>query len=720
MKKYFISLLIMLLGISLVEAFNLSSFSNGLTAENLTFTNGQNITRYLAYPLGANVLNFSINISLIDFQNSPGYYTNRPGNISVFHTNPSTNPAIIDYSIFESNGLVNITVQDNTASGAAEAFVTYDINLSTVNYTFTIDSFASSSGAINNNIFIGLRNFTDCPRAYSSVSCNTTTGNQAIKIIYAISQPQNISRESYIMTLNGTHAVVYNLSNGAILANKALENWPATYLSFNVEQDAVSGYKRQTLTIHNVTANRAPFDLWISGHPVKSADLNTTRTIGASVNKSSSYDYFPLACDCPDCVISNNQCLAPVTFRERQNSIVQYNNIYANVLNSCMDFCTRSCGNLTNATALNVSFLQTTGAPTSLPVEVSLPYSYSANGPIIGNLSNTFASTQSFLLCVYPNEATLYTDMFISYTDSGTTFTYQTDNTPLNNITQYLNLSLQGTTTPVLFTVLDTNGIIVPNAFITILEYNPGTNSYRNTELLRTGSAGTAVGNLVLLTNYYKFIVSYNGQPRLIDPETGGTVVYTSSKTFRINLGSTIWRENLATTQGAHTSLTYNNDTFSFIYTWYDETGLMHNGCLKVVQRNVSGTRTVSDVCQYATASSLLYTTGNIQPGNTFVATGYFSFHDNYITDILERAVGNTIDFVKNDRTGISLFFGFLITVSMGLLGLPNPAISLILFGVGFVISVLLGFISLAAVTVGGVVTISILIIVLLFRMRAQ
>jgi hypothetical protein len=357
--------------------------------------------------------------------------------------------------------------------------------------------------------------------------------------------------------------------------------------------------------------------------------------------------------------------------------------LQVNLTNATYSYGIDNCSGIgigSNATAYNISFYNTNNVPQSTTYSVSLNYA--------DNFSYT-NTRQNFSLCVYPAWANLYSNMFISYQNTS----YSASNILFSNATQLLKLYLQSGTTPVLFSVVDSSTRPVPDAYIYITKWDSSTNSYLATETLKTDSNGEAIGNIVLLTDWYKFVIVYNGETKLIDPETQGVKIYTTTRIFRINTGTgTDWFDNYNKAYNIGGTVAYNNLTNSFSFTWVDTDSNADYGCLLVTKRNSSGGYTLSDNCVTTATGTIVYAITPIN-GTTYTGQGYIKIDNStYIIDTLEKKFSAGFTKLKDSgKDKEALLMGVLIIMALVLAGLPYPELSAILFIFGIIITSVIG-----------------------------
>lgn len=322
------------------------------------------------------------------------------------------------------------------------------------------------------------------------------------------------------------------------------------------------------------------------------------------------------------------------------------------------------------------------------------------------NVSGTFYG-HSFLLCMYPNWTSIIGSGLIEFA-TDVYFDYSLYQYNFSNATSQLKLYTQDATSQVLFTVEDRSSDPVEDAYIHVLKYEVDSNSYITTEIIKTDSQGQGLGNIVLGTTFYNFLIYYQGT--LIYSELGVKLISTT-RTFTVTLEEDDWYEQFDTALNLHHSLTFNNVTNNFVFTWTDPTSRMHYACLKVEMSNATSYSTLSDECQESASGTILYTIPPSIQGSSFTATSYLKFDALSVLAILQKIHDASYSWF-NITPKFATFIGFLFTLTLFMIGIPMPILSLILLIVGVFISSLLGFF---AITIQGVIVILAVILIQIF-----
>jgi len=258
----------------------------------------------------------------------------------------------------------------------------------------------------------------------------------------------------------------------------------------------------------------------------------------------------------------------------------------------------------------------------------------------------------------------------------------------------------------------------VENAYIKIIKYDVGDNLYRTVEVIKTNGDGEAVGNIILYTDWYKFIVEYDGVSYLA---TEPAKVTATTRSFKIDLAGADWFANYDITQGVYTTLNYTESTNNFAYTWIDSSGSMHYGCLLVTLSNMTWETDICDSCTLSTSATILCNIGS-NPNGIYTAQGYLKFDDLYMTNYLQKTFGTWGNFTGlweqgEEEKEFGVFLTFMLVVSLIMLGVWSPVTAITLCLVGLFISSKLGFINLQ---IGSFVSLVILGVVVIYKISRR
>lgn len=311
---------------------------------------------------------------------------------------------------------------------------------------------------------------------------------------------------------------------------------------------------------------------------------------------------------------------------------------------------------------------------------------WSENEAYLRYINLTWGNGSEFRVCISPSSASYIFNAQLEYGATGfNTETYYFNNDTLNNITDYINLPLTDGATLVTLTVTDENDNKVEGAYITVLKYDLTTDTAVTSEVLRTDSDGQALGSFVLNTDWYKFIIVYEDRVVL---STSATRMLTTSRTFRVNLGSDYFT-NYEVAKDTNCHLIGDNNTYTYTFT-YTGGSSVGQGCLYIVREGVEGSLTINSTCN--TGNS-----GVVTLGFTPASSGsYVYVGKSYVTiDGEDYVCGSpySIGYGMRFKTfGIEgLFYTFLVVLVLTCVGIYSPVIALFLNLFGFIASMLLG-----------------------------
>jgi len=279
-----------------------------------------------------------------------------------------------------------------------------------------------------------------------------------------------------------------------------------------------------------------------------------------------------------------------------------------------------------------------------------------------GNYTTTTGTiTENFLL---PDTYTLrYTAL--GYSES---FYYLTINDRSFNA---LNLTLLNSTSAdqVTLTVYDTLGNKLEGATVKVLKYDVSSNSYNVVEILNTNFEGVAVANIVLNSEYYKFIIDYEGTTRLT---TTPTYIYGTTLTFYIPITSAGMEDYFSKGKISGT-LTFNKNTDLATFTYSDTDNSATQGCLYAYTRSLGTNTLVNSSCSSSSSGSLYLYTNNAS------SSWYL---EGKVTKGGEEHLISTykIDYdLKLTETGLGSFFAFIVLATIVFIGLFSLEVAVVL-----------------------------------------
>lgn len=373
-----------------------------------------------------------------------------------------------------------------------------------------------------------------------------------------------------------------------------------------------------------------------------------------------------------------------------------------------------NCSN-TTVKSINFSSQYFNGTPVIADTEFYIQYNYTSG--VYSNYTLT-TNTNHTEFCIFDDTKKYTADFWIDYTVGSTTYNYFTDDLILDNNWQEIILySQESTTTAIQFRVSDQLGDDpIAGALIKILRFDVGNGVYRTTEVLRTDSEGFAIGNIVPVTEWYKFNIEVNGVTRLqTEPEkfTSGT----TTREFRIDV-DTNWYDHYDTANNIEYNLSFNEATNNFKFAFNDPSGSMTTGCLKVEKLNSTGTYLIADNCTTSTSAIVLVNVapvGTNMTGRHYKAAARINLNPPLTLDIKEKifARAQSIFNLGSKGKSIGIMVTFMLSLTLGFIGIWSIPVAVILMIIGVVFSILTGFYILST---GSLITLIVLAIIIIWR----
>ena len=370
-------------------------------------------------------------------------------------------------------------------------------------------------------------------------------------------------------------------------------------------------------------------------------------------------------------------------------------NITGNVFNSTSQSQTlgniflTECSDTYTVHTLNISVLNATDTTKFVSVDLEQTYQVfdSLGTPTLSfNFTNT--TIANFSLCIFPN-ATITTDFQIDYTYGTTKFSYFGFQINLSNATKTLDLYVVDDTSQINYHVVDNVEDDVEDVYITVEQYDVGTNSFKVVELLKTDSDGNAIGRAVLFTEWYRFTLSVDGVVKLIQ---GPLKLISNEKEFKISLAGADWTSHWDMFQGIATAIGWNNDTQRFHVNYTDSQLVLNQICLKVTNTSMKGNTVLYENCDTSPgASGQLISTpiGGSVDNQVFVANSWVvisgSGNDLFYVGTLIKDFMQKFNIFGDKAQSMGTYVAMLLVIAMAFVFIWNPQMSIIgvLLGLG-------------------------------------
>jgi len=326
-------------------------------------------------------------------------------------------------------------------------------------------------------------------------------------------------------------------------------------------------------------------------------------------------------------------------------------------------------------------------------------------------ISNTFVNESR--LCV-SNESILYhSDAIMQYKPSTNTSGlsyiqrgYYFINTSLNNTSSKkveLYSLLSSDSTSFILEVYDNAQLPIKNAYLYLQKYYEGENIFKTIEMTKTDSTGSSIGHFKAEVEDYRIIIEKDneiiyqgGTQKIVCKETPCTITLQTS-----SITGVTW-EDFGSIANFEYTLSFNNATNLWTFQYIDNSGSIGYGRLYVYTRHpVLGEQMICNATSPLLAATLICdASGN---NGTIYANAYLSRSP----EILVFSKTSLISTLKRIFALEGLFLSMFILMMLGLAGLWNPAVGIILEVAGVIIINLLGIASFGMTAIWGIIFIA-------------
>lgn len=189
-----------------------------------------------------------------------------------------------------------------------------------------------------------------------------------------------------------------------------------------------------------------------------------------------------------------------------------------------------------------------------------------------------------------------------------------------------LTLLKNTSSTDVTITVYDELGDELEGAIVKVQKYDVTTNTYSTTEVLTTNFEGVAVANILLNTEYYKFIIQYGGVTVFTSRET---YIYSTSIQFTVVTSSTGFTPIFEFTNIE--GYAYKVDNMTYAFTYNDLDNLASQACF-YSYRWSRNDRTLANASCLTTTAGTIYLGIDNQTGYYYELYGVVRKNSNNYT----------------------------------------------------------------------------------------
>ncbi|MBD3253124.1 hypothetical protein GF386_05305 [Candidatus Pacearchaeota archaeon] len=323
---------------------------------------------------------------------------------------------------------------------------------------------------------------------------------------------------------------------------------------------------------------------------------------------------------------------------------------------------------------------------------------------IIGDVNYTNITTDTgshYITLYYPEE---YTIRYSADSYDERFYYFELTNRTYNQVTLYMSNSSR--TSNITVVVYDEINDLVEGATVKAQKYDITTNAYNTVEMIKTNFEGEGVMNLEKDSEYYRFIIEYNGE---IKKSTNPTYIYGDSINFQIILTSPSG-EDFYNTESASWSLGFNNATNNFKFIFSDSDNAISKGCLYVYKLVADKEQTLyNSTCVGASSGTILIGVAAVN-GTTYEGKSYIYYNNE------QQFLGSEI--VTFGRTVVSgklgIFLIGILCVIFAMVGFWSPPIAAILTPVPILFGAIIGIANISIALAIPLVVLGIVIAVIL------
>ena len=272
-------------------------------------------------------------------------------------------------------------------------------------------------------------------------------------------------------------------------------------------------------------------------------------------------------------------------------------------------------------------------------------------------------------------------------------FIYLENGTAIN-LTLYLLDFTNNSVSNVSTYITDSFNRALEGAIVKVQKYDPTSNNFFLISMWKTNFEGLVVPDLMLNTEYYKFVIEYLRETRKI---TNATYIFSNTLSIKVKITEPVG-ELFYNPFKIASSLTYNNNTNMLTFTFNDAMHSLTEGCLYVYRFDAYATTIVNTSCVAGStgtiniglinASGLSYLIqGRVTYSNSGNSILVASKSIKYST-VLPKYLGNWGWFMVLILTAIIVFIGYAASIAVGIVLAPLPlliasVLNIVVFSIG-------------------------------------
>ena len=362
------------------------------------------------------------------------------------------------------------------------------------------------------------------------------------------------------------------------------------------------------------------------------------------------------------------------------------------------------CNATYNATMLNFTSKEAENPYPNVNATFKVAWDWYVNGSSGLAIRNTSyedlsEGNQTWGFCMYPQHENFVVSATIEYDGNDLAKNYYfLNDAEINNQTQNISLYLLNDSLAILVVLQVTDEAQNPlqDVYIQIQSYDVGTDTYYTTSMAKTASNGEDLAYLNWYDTLYKFVLTQNGKVIKI---TSPYKIFETPQIFVVSIGVVFPYNKF---DDFIYSLTFNNVTNNFILTYTKPSGLVDQGCLRVIKRTIQNETSICNTCE-TSSSATLYCNINGYGNGTYLAT-FYATGSFWVVDTISHSVNARLmiyDYLGKVDGGIYAFLFSGIVMAMFFV---SPALAIIGVLLGVFGGIALGFLPMDYIQFIGIV----------------
>lgn len=269
-----------------------------------------------------------------------------------------------------------------------------------------------------------------------------------------------------------------------------------------------------------------------------------------------------------------------------------------------------------------------------------------------------------------------------------------------------------GNSTDIEVTVQDGSGSKLEDAEVRLKRYYVATNSYTTVAMAKTDFEGVAILDVDFDDAFYQIEAISDGYTT----QTSGSKIFNTEITITVVKSADPFTQ-IDVANDVSTSLTFNNNSQTYSYTFTSMSGTEREGVIEVIEYDGNTNGVVCRNTATSSSATILCEVNVTNSNSTFVANGYVNEVGS--SQLIRTDTLESLNYLKEQFLarigGNGLFLSVIFAGTTAGLGLANPAIAIVLFLAGLSSMIFIGF---SAISIATFVTISILGFLVIWRIR--